>query len=138
MTRNIARLAGQNRARSEKAVRRAKGRANHRREMPMKSISANSLTERKVCPSYEGLVAYQLSSIPGIDAVFVYADDDGLVHVYSVVPEFSFGLYKRLLNRERRIENEFAEVRFEFHVRAHQGRKAARAVPLGARPVFVR
>ena len=100
--------------------------------------AVDGLAERKAPPSCNGVVGSQLSKIPGVDAVFVYVDDDGLVHVYSVVPEFSFVLYKRLVKRERIIEETCPQLRFEFHVRAHQGRKAARAVPLGARRVFVR
>jgi hypothetical protein len=59
-------------------------------------------------------------------------------HHTSVVPDFSVGIYKKLLNCERMIQNELPGVRFDFHVRAHQGRKPTRAVPLGARAVFVR
>jgi hypothetical protein len=87
--------------------------------------------------SYEGLVAHQLSNVPDIDAVYVW-DDDGFVHVYSVVSDFSYALYKKLQSRERKIEKEFPEMIFDFHVRAHQGRKPDQAVPLGARAVFVR
>ena len=76
--------------------------------------AVDGLAERKVPPSCNGVVGSQLSKIPGVDAVFVYVDDDGLVHVYSVVPEFSFGLYKRLVKRERIIE-EYDHVAWRQH-----------------------
>ena len=100
--------------------------------------AADGLAVARGTDSYEGLVARQLSNIPSIEAVFVYEDDDGLVHVYSVVPDFSFDLYKKLHSRERKIEKEFPEATFDFHVRAHQGRKADQAVPIEARAVFIR
>lgn len=105
--------------------------------MPRKLTSPNGLQERKSFRFYQELLATRLSSIPGVDAAFVYADDEGPVHVYSVVADYSVGIYKKLLNCERMIEKELPGVRFDFHVRAHQGRKPALAVPLGARPVFV-
>jgi hypothetical protein len=111
---------------------------NSHHTMPSKPISANGLKERKGFRFYKKLLATRLSSIPGIDAAFVYTDDEGPVHVYSVVADFSVGIYKKLLSCERMIEKELPGVRLDFHVRAHQGRKPARAVPLGARPVFVR
>ena len=125
-------------AETGKGSRRVKATLGNGLEMARKRTSANSFAEAKKSQSCEGLVASQLSNIPGIDAVFIYADDDGAVHVYSVVPEFSFGLYKRLAKRERIIEKSLPQLRFDFHVRAHQGRKATRVVPIGARAVFVR
>ena len=126
------------RAETGESSRRVKASSRNGRETARKRTSVNSLAEAKTPQSYEGLVASQLSNIPGIDAVFIYGNDDGLVHVYSVVPEFSFGLYKRLAKRERIIEKSLPQLRFDFHVRAHQGRKATRVVPIGARAVFVR
>jgi len=106
--------------------------------MPRKPTSANGLKKRQGFKSYQELLAAQISSIPGVDAVFIYADNEGPVHVYSVVEDYSVDIYKQLLNCERKIEKELPGMRLDFHVRAHQGRKPARAAPLGARPVFVR
>jgi hypothetical protein len=128
-----------NRAEAEKGTSPVKAVSkNSHHKMPRKPTSTNDLTERNGFEFCKDLLARQLSSVPGIDAVFIYEDNEGLVHVYSLVPDFSFDLYKQLPKRERIIENKFPEIRFEFHIRAHQGRKVAQAVPLEARPVFVR
>jgi hypothetical protein len=105
--------------------------------MSKKQAAAEGLAIAKLPQSYKGFLARQLSNIPSIDAVFIYLDEE-LVHVYSVVPDFSFDLYPKLEKRERKVEKDFPDVKFEFHVRAHQGRPASRAVPLGSQLVFLR
>jgi hypothetical protein len=87
---------------------------------------------------YGRAICRHFSRVREVDAVFVSLDDDGLVHVYSVVPEYRNNLYGKLLKQERRIEGEFAELNFEFHVRAHQGREVVRAVPFGSQLLFKR
>jgi hypothetical protein len=107
------------------------------RQMPLASpVGEKSL--QKTLQSCSGQVISQLSTISGIEALFLHIDYDGVVHVYSVVADYSFGLYRELLKRERMVEKKLPTIRFDFHVRAHQGREPVRAVPLGARPLFMR
>ena len=63
-------------------------------------------------------------------------DDANVVHVFSVVREFESKIYEKLLKRERAIERNLSQVSFEFHVRAHQGREPAQAVPFKAELVY--
>ena len=79
-----------------------------------------------------------LSKAPAIDAVFVLTDDADVVHVFSVVREFQSKLYDELLKKERAVEKVLPEIVFEFHVRAHQGREPAEAVPFEAELVYAR
>ena len=79
-----------------------------------------------------------LSKMPGIDAVFLLKDDANIVHVFSVVRDFQSKIYDQLLKKEHAIEMALPEIAFEFHVRAHQGREPARAVPVDAELVFTR
>ena len=94
--------------------------------------------EETVHHPYQDSVTRHLSKVPDIDAIYILSDDEGVVHVYSVVGEYSSSAYERLLKQERLVEKEFPQVAFEFHTCAHQGRKPFRAVPLGSKPVFVR
>jgi flavoprotein len=73
-----------------------------------------------------------------IDAVFLSRDDANVVHVYSVARDFQPKIYDQLLKQERVIEKDFPEIAFEFHLRAHQGRQPAQAVPFDAELVFAR
>jgi hypothetical protein len=101
--------------------------------------SSASLMENKAYSSFEGAVARCLSKMKAIDAVYLLKDaEHDVVHVYSVVNDFASDLYPGLLRQERRMEGDFPEIKFEFHVRAHQGRQAFRAVPFGAQLVFAR
>lgn len=87
---------------------------------------------------YELAISRRLSRIREIDAVFVTLDDDRLVHIYSVVPEYRDDLYGKLLKQEGLVEGEFPGLNFEFHLRAHQGRKPGQAVPFGSQLLFER
>ena len=86
---------------------------------------------------YQSSLERHLSRVEGLDAVFLSVED-GIVHVYSVVPEFASRLYDRLVKQEEMVEADFPTTVFEFHVRAHQGRKPSHAAPFGAQPVFER
>jgi hypothetical protein len=88
--------------------------------------------------SCESAIRRRLASVRAVDAVYVSQDEDGRVHVYSVVSEYGEAAYRKLLKQERLIEEEFPKVPLEFHVRAHQGREPSRAVPFGSQPLFVR
>jgi hypothetical protein len=86
---------------------------------------------------YQDSISRHLSKIQAIEAVFIFTDED-LVHVYAVVPEYNSEIYEKLLKQERLIQREFPETRFDFHARAHQGRRPSLAVPFGSQAVFVR
>jgi len=91
------------------------------------------------CPNpYQSSVSKHLSKIPEIDAVFLLTDEDNIVHVYSVTREFQERMYDKLIKQQNRVEQDFPGTIFDFHVRAHQGRQANRAVPFGCEPVFLR
>ena len=104
---------------------------------PTAASNANGVAAMPGRP-YERAIRRRLASVRAVDAVYVSRDDDGCVHVYSVVSEYADGAYRKLLKQERLIEKEFPEVPLEFHVRAHQGREPSRAVPFGSQPLFVR
>ncbi|HXD88078.1 MAG TPA: hypothetical protein VN641_16440 [Urbifossiella sp.] len=79
----------------------------------------------------------RLHKVKEVDAVYVSTDDAGIVHVYSIVRDFG-DFYERLAKQEHLAQQDCPDVDFEFHVRAHQGRKPYMAVPFESNPVFVR
>jgi hypothetical protein len=87
--------------------------------------------------NWRDALGIHLAEVPEIDGVFV-TEDNNVIHVYSVVSEFSDRPYKRLLKKESRIEKDFPNIAFEFHTRAHQGREPHFAVPYDAEQVFLR
>jgi len=93
-------------------------------------------TEEVVHRPYEDSVRRHLSQAQGVDAVFIWLDDAGVVHVYSVARDYRDEVYRSLSKKERLVEKECPDVTFEFHLRAHQGRKPSRAVPIGSQVVF--
>ena len=99
---------------------------------------ATSLKERSNRPPHEQSLWRRLLSVDAVCAVFLAADYEDTIHVYSVVLEYDSGFYGELLKQERLVEKEFPHLTFEFHVRAHQGREPAHAVPFGSQPLFVR
>jgi hypothetical protein len=101
-------------------------------------VSKNRAREAKPVSHLGTVLARHLSKVPRVEAVYVEHDDARLVHVYSVVSDYDTAFYRKLLNQERRIEREMPEVSFEFHVRAHQGRRPGLAVPFGSVPVYLR
>ena len=88
--------------------------------------------------SCEDVIRRILSKAQNVEAVFLLTDDADVVHVFSVVREFQSKLYDELLKKERAVEKVLPEIVFEFHVRAHQGRKPAQAVPCEAELVYAR
>ena len=78
-----------------------------------------------------------LAKAPGVDAVFVNTASD-TIHVYSVVKEHREVYYKGILRQEDLIEKAFPEVSFEFHTRAHQGRKPSESGSWGSELVYLR
>jgi DNA-binding Lrp family transcriptional regulator len=82
-------------------------------------------------------VRRHLSKVPEVDAVYV-STASATVHVYSVVEDFHSTNYKRLIRQEDRVEEEFPEISFEFHTRAHQGRKPTGKEPHASELVYLR
>lgn len=78
-----------------------------------------------------------LAKAPGVDAVFVNTVSD-TIQVYSVVKEHRESYYKGLLRQEELVEKAFPEISFEFHTRAHQGRKPSESGPWGSELVYLR
>src|SRR5688572_5298838 len=62
------------------------------------------------------------AKVPGVDAVFVYALSES-IHVYSIVEKYEDDSCEQLMKQESKVEKAFPKVPFEFHTRAHQGRK---------------
>src|SRR5438128_6501152 len=98
MARKTTHAPPQSRTETREISRRLKATSRNGPRLARKRTTTDGLAKARTPQSCEELVGSQLSNIPGIDAVFIYADDDGLVHVYSVVLDYSFDLYKRLLN----------------------------------------
>src|SRR5260370_450172 len=76
-------------------------------------------------------IRLHLAKAPGVDAVFVNTASE-TIHVYSVVKEHRETYFKGLLRQENQIEKAFSEVSFQFHPRAHQGRKPSESGPWGS------
>lgn len=87
--------------------------------------------------SWRDAVRKYLSKVPKVDAVFVN-DVSGIAHVYSVVEKFGTEDCGLLLKQEAKVEKAFPQVPFEFHTRAHQGRKPGESGPWGAELVYLR
>ena len=104
-----------------------------------KPITGNGLgVGLKKSRSFTRVIRGVLSKTRAIEAVYLFTDDANVVHVFSVAREFRSSLYDDLLKKERAIGRGFPEIAFEFHVRAHQGRPPAEAVPFDAELVFAR
>ncbi len=82
-------------------------------------------------------IRLHIAKVPTVDAVFVNSVSE-TIHVYSVVREIREKYYKGLLHQEGLIEKAFPEVSFEFHTRAHQGRKPSESGPWGSELVYLR
>src|SRR5438270_756840 len=95
--------------------------------------SGTSLKEPAASQPHEHALCRRLSRVEAVHAVYLATDDEGTIHVYSVVPDYCSDLYDKLLKQERLVEKQFPQLTFEFHVRAHQGRQPHGAVPFGSR-----
>ena len=88
--------------------------------------------------AYAPVICRHLSKVKEVDGLYALEADDGVIHIYTVVGEFESKIYDKLLPRERVIEKECPDIHFDFHVRAHQGREPALAVPFDSRVIFTR
>jgi hypothetical protein len=111
---------------------------NIQQKPPSRKRAGSSLNGAAGGTDFERELCRRLASVQTIDAVYLDTDDQGTIHVYSVTPEYGPDVYAKLLIQERLVEKAFPQLAFEFHVRAHQGRKPASAVPFGLKPLFVR
>ena len=82
-------------------------------------------------------IRLHLAKVPTVDAVFVNTASD-TIHVYSVVERFGDESCGQLLKEEAKVERTFPKVSFEFHTRAHQGRKPSESGPWGSELVYLR
>jgi hypothetical protein len=78
-----------------------------------------------------------LAKVPEVDAVYVNTAS-ATVHVYAVVENLHATDYIRLMRQEDRIEQQFPEMSFEFHTRAHRGKKPTGKEPHTSELVFLR
>ncbi|HEV3445660.1 MAG TPA: hypothetical protein VG099_13515 [Gemmataceae bacterium] len=92
----------------------------------------------KRAASCQDVIRRVLCKAREIEAVFLLTDDANIVHVFSVVREFQAAFYDKLLKKEQTIAKVLPEIVFEFHLRAHQGREPALAVPFDAELVYCR
>ena len=108
-------------------------------------VAAKKMTGKLVQSSSEGnstntfeeSLRDRLAKVTEVEAVYVNSDEQGTVHVYSVVQEYG-QFYKRLMRQEQRVEQDCPEIAFDFHVRARQNRPCELAVPFDAKPIFIR
>lgn len=84
------------------------------------------------------IIAAQLERVAEVSAVYVCHDEEGVLHVFSVVPEHTERAYRRLMDAEEQVRDRLSDVSVQFHIRAHQGRRPEAAVPLTSDPIFVR
>ena len=101
-----------------------------------KSSKASKPTKSRV-KDWRDAIRLHLAKAPGVDAVFVNTVSD-TIHVYSVVKEHREKYFTGLLRQEELIEKAYPEVSFEFHTRAHQGRKPSESGPWGSELVYLR
>jgi hypothetical protein len=87
---------------------------------------------------FEGDIVRILSAIKEVDAIFIETDANNVCHVYSVVMEHEHEVYRKVMRAESRIEKKLPDIRFDFRVRAHQGRAVTLTVPVSSHPAFLR
>jgi hypothetical protein len=102
-----------------------------------KHIASDDFDDLVVNP-YHHAIASRLNLIRDLDAVFTCIDENNTVHVFSVAAELTDAVYNKLFRKEPLIQQDHPKTRFEFHLRAHQGRQITSVVPLGAEPIFRR
>lgn len=104
----------------------------------IRKLKANASVLKDQTRPFAQFIGRRLSSVKEVDAIFIAANEERVVHVYSVVRDFHADVYDELLKQEKRIEKKFPEARFDFHLRAHQGREPHLAVPADSRLLFFR
>jgi hypothetical protein len=101
-------------------------------------VKVSRVSADLVQSSWADVICRALSKVPEIDAIFLLTDETSVVHVFSVVRDFQSKIYDKLLKKERALEKDLPEIPLEFHVRAHQGRESAQAVPFETELAYAR
>ncbi len=86
----------------------------------------------------DSVIGLELEQLRQVKAVYVHRDEEGVLHVYTVVPQHESATYSQLIRAEERIRSSLPARSIHFHIRAHQGRQPGRAVPLASEPIFIR
>jgi hypothetical protein len=86
--------------------------------------------------SYVASIRDRLSSVDGIEAVYLWVEPHRAVQVVSVVEDHDSALYDFLIPQEELVEKQHPEVAFDFHVRARQKRTLESVIPSGTTLVF--
>jgi hypothetical protein len=94
-------------------------------------------TRARRTKDWRDAIRVHLAKVAAVDAVFAN-DASGTVHVYSIVEKFEDDSCGLLLTEEVKVEKAFPKVSFEFHTRAHQGRKPSESGPWGSELVYLR
>ncbi len=84
------------------------------------------------------VIISELERVEAVAAVYVSEDEDGVLHIFTVVPQHTNEVFDRVLPAEDRIQKRLKDRVLHFHVRAHQGRPPQSAVPLTSEPIYVR
>ncbi len=77
------------------------------------------------------------AKVSAVHAVFTYEFDDA-IHVYSIVERFDDDSCGKIMKQESMLEKAFPDLSFEFHTRAHQGRKPSESGPWSSKLVYLR
>ena len=85
---------------------------------------------------HEDTLRTKLAKVAEVDAVYVEVEN-GVIHVYSIVHDMG-DFYERLMAQEKAVAKAWPQIRFDFHVRAHQGRQTDQAAPPFARAIYCR
>lgn len=85
----------------------------------------------------ESTLISALSEIGEVDAIYTHEDSDGVLMVFVVAREHTDTVYEAILAAESELK-ESVRNKIEMRVRAHQGRRHDKAVPMGTKPIFVR
>lgn len=89
-------------------------------------------------PVADSAVIEELDRVEAVVAAYSKKDEDGVLHVFSVVANHEGAVYEQVMDAEDRIRFRLPGVAMHFHLRAHQGRGPQAAVPFSCEPLFVR
>lgn len=89
-------------------------------------------------PAWQQAILRLVAPLKDVAGVFVQGDAPGTCEVYWVVEEVFTPAADQVLKKEHLLRKEFPDIRFYFHIWAHQGRAPQQTVPRGLTPLFVR
>ena len=68
-------------------------------------------------------VAFEIGySVPEVQAVFARFRENGVLHVWAVVPEHDRTIYRSIYTKEKQLINQFKGIDFDFNVVPSRGR----------------